>query len=157
MQFHPSYQSVGASSLPLDMGYVFLVRSNILLSMVVQQEVAILEFSQEEMSACPSTPPSCFPPGNLILEASGIWLQHLHRTRETDSWRAQTKPCAHQQPGERNSVLTGDWARLACKCPGVSGGDVGRQRPAAGSGHWIQQCLHTSFWRRFPLSSLPLP
>ena len=35
----------------------FLVGSNIPLSMVVQQRVAILEFSQEEMSACPSTPP----------------------------------------------------------------------------------------------------
>ena len=32
--------------------------------------------------------------------------------------------------------------RLACECPGVSGGGVGRQWPAAGSGHWMQQCLH---------------
>ena len=36
----------------------FLVGSNILLSMVVLQRVVILEFSQEKMSACPSTPPS---------------------------------------------------------------------------------------------------
>ena len=28
--------------------------------------------------------------------------------------------------------------RLAWGCPGVSGGGVGRQWPAAGSGHWIQ-------------------
>ena len=50
----------------------FFVRSNILLSLGVQQEDSIMEVSQEEMSTCPSTPPSCFPPGNLILEASGI-------------------------------------------------------------------------------------
>ena len=43
--------------MPLDVGYLFLVGSNILLSMVVQQRVVILEFSQEKMSACPSTPP----------------------------------------------------------------------------------------------------
>ena len=26
---------------------------------------------------------------------------------ETDSWRAQAKPCAQQEPGERSSVHTG--------------------------------------------------
>ena len=52
--FCPSYCLAGASPLPLDMGYLFLVGSNILLSMVVQQRVVILEFSQEKMSACPS-------------------------------------------------------------------------------------------------------
>ena len=40
--------------------YFFLVGSNILLLMVVQQWVVILEFLQEKMSTCPSTPPSCF-------------------------------------------------------------------------------------------------
>ena len=39
--------------------FFFLVRSIILLLMVVQQRVVILEFSQEKMSACPSTLPSC--------------------------------------------------------------------------------------------------
>ena len=46
----------GASSLPLDMGYLFKVGSNVLLSMVVQQQVGILEFLQEKMSTHPSTP-----------------------------------------------------------------------------------------------------
>ena len=41
------------------MGYLFLVGSNILLSMVVQWLVAVLEFSQEKISECPSTPPCC--------------------------------------------------------------------------------------------------
>ena len=36
----------------------FLEGSNIPLSTVVQQGVVILEFLQEKMSACPSTPPS---------------------------------------------------------------------------------------------------
>ena len=42
-------------------------------------------------------------PENLTLEASGILLQNLHGTGETDSWRAQTKPCVHEDPEERNS------------------------------------------------------
>ena len=41
------------------MGYHFLIGSNILPFMVVQQQVAVLEFSQEKMSACHSTLPSC--------------------------------------------------------------------------------------------------
>ena len=43
------------------------------------------------------------PPVNLTLKASGIWLQNFHRTGERDSWRAQTKPCVHQGPGESSS------------------------------------------------------
>ena len=37
-------------------GYLFLVGSNILLLMVIQQRVVILEFSQEKISACPTLP-----------------------------------------------------------------------------------------------------
>ena len=44
MQFCPSYHLAGAFPLPLDVGYLFLVWSNILLSMVVQQQVEILVF-----------------------------------------------------------------------------------------------------------------
>ena len=45
----------------LNFGYIFMVRSNILLLMVVQQWVAVLEFSQEKMSTRPCTLTSCFP------------------------------------------------------------------------------------------------
>ena len=42
-----------------------------------------------------------------LLEEVAIYTpqnhQNLHRTGETDSWRAQTKPCAHQDPGGRSS------------------------------------------------------
>ena len=42
-------------------GVSFLVRPNILLSTVVQQQVVIFEFLQENMSTHPSTAPSCSP------------------------------------------------------------------------------------------------
>ena len=45
MQFRPSYHLSGASPLSLDVGYLFLVGSNILLSTVAQQRVVILDFS----------------------------------------------------------------------------------------------------------------
>ena len=47
-----------ASPLPLDVEYLFLLWSNILLLMVDQQQIVILKFLQEKMSACPSTLPS---------------------------------------------------------------------------------------------------
>ena len=36
------------------------------------------------------------------------------------SWRAKTKSCANQEPGERSSDPTRDWPRLACEHPGTS-------------------------------------
>ena len=44
-------------SFVLGLGYLILVWSNILLSMVVQHWVSVLEFSQEKRSTCPSTLP----------------------------------------------------------------------------------------------------
>ena len=58
MQFHPSYHLAGASPLPLDVGYLFLGGIQHFLLMAVQQQVVILEFSQEKMTTRPSTPPS---------------------------------------------------------------------------------------------------
>ena len=55
----PLLPSVRASPLSLDRGYYFLVGSNILLWMVIQQLVVVLEFSQEKVSTHPSTLPSC--------------------------------------------------------------------------------------------------
>ena len=56
----------------LDMGYLFLVGSSILLSLVVQQLVVILVFSQKEMSARHSTLPSWIrsSPKTVILSES---------------------------------------------------------------------------------------
>ena len=53
----PLLYLIAASPLPLHVWYLFLVGSNILLSMVVQQRVAILVFSWEKMRECPSTLP----------------------------------------------------------------------------------------------------
>ena len=47
-------------------GVSFLVSSSVFLSMIVQQLVVILVFSQEGVRACPSTPPSLF---QSVLEA----------------------------------------------------------------------------------------
>ena len=78
-------------------------------------------------------------PGNLTLEASGIWLQNFHKTGETDSWRAQIKPCVHREPGERSSVPTRDWARLACElCRGL----------------WQKCGLSGLLWCHYPYHSL---
>ena len=57
MQFRSSYNLTGASPLPLDVGYYFLVCS-ILSSMVIQQLVAILVFSLKKVSTHPSALPS---------------------------------------------------------------------------------------------------
>ena len=55
----PLLPSSWGSSFALVCGVsFFLVGSNILLSMVVQQQVVISEFLQEKMSVCPSTLPS---------------------------------------------------------------------------------------------------
>ena len=61
----PSYHLAAASSLSLDMGYLFLVGSSVFLLMVAQQLVVILLLLEEEISACPSTLPSWT--GRLIL------------------------------------------------------------------------------------------
>ena len=43
------------------------------------------------------------PPRNLTSKVNGFCLQNFHRTGEIHFWRAQTKPCVHQDPGERRS------------------------------------------------------
>ena len=52
----PLILSCWGFSFALGLGFLILVGSNILLSMVVQQRVAVLEFSQEKMSARPLLP-----------------------------------------------------------------------------------------------------
>ena len=56
--FTPSYHILGHLLCPWMLGN-FMVGSNSLLSMVLQQWVTILELSQEKMSTCPSAPRSC--------------------------------------------------------------------------------------------------
>ena len=47
-----------SSPVSLDVQYLILMGSNIFLSIIVQELVAILVFSQEKMSGCPSSIPS---------------------------------------------------------------------------------------------------
>ena len=54
--FAPPTILLGLLLCPWMWGIFFLVESNILLLMVVQQRAVILEFSQEKTSTCPSTP-----------------------------------------------------------------------------------------------------
>ena len=53
-----------------------------------------------------------------------IELPELTQDWKIDSWRAQKIPCMHEDLGARGSdpQVTD---RLACECPGVSGGSMG--------------------------------
>ena len=78
--------------------------------------------------------------------ATGLGKKRLH------SFKVQTKPCAHQDPGKRNSSPTGDWARPTCECLRVSFWGTGQQRPAMGKGALVAEVLgdesqSKSFWR----------
>ena len=64
MWFCPFCHLVGASPLLLDVRYLFLVGSNILQPMVVQQGVAVSEFSQKMSIYC-SNPPSWIDPWSI--------------------------------------------------------------------------------------------
>ena len=63
-----------------------------------------------------------------------------------------------QDPGERSSDPIRDQARLACECPGVSGGGVGQEWPDSGLGALTTTVLGATspFWRRLVLLPLPL-
>ena len=61
MLFCPSYHLVGASPLPLDAEYLFLVGSTIFLLIVNQWLVAVLVFLQEKMSTCLSLHSTVLP------------------------------------------------------------------------------------------------
>ena len=73
--------------------FFFLVKSNILLSMIVQQWVAILEFSQEKTSAHPSTLPSLKflrrVQVQLFWKTVGYLLQNYH------TLAMQSSNCTH--------------------------------------------------------------
>ena len=73
----PLLPSCWGFSFALGHGVSFLVGANILQLMVVQQRVVVLEFSQEKMSACPSTLPSSRDVSQLLAMAElvldGVW------------------------------------------------------------------------------------
>ena len=90
-------------------------------------------------------------PGNLTVKSSGI----CYRTSTgTGTWRAQTKPCVHQNPGERSCNPTRACAGLTSERVGVSGAGTGWQWPAAGSGPLKTTVLASVLLREM---LLPLP
>ena len=58
----------GASPFPLDVGYLFLVGSNILQSMVILQQVVVLEFS-DLINDCHLN--SVEPSGRILTDTDG--------------------------------------------------------------------------------------
>ena len=80
--------------------------------------------------------------------------QNLHRTGETDSWGAQTKPVCNrtQEKGAATPQETDPDSPMSVQeslgDAWVSGGLLQDRR------HWVQ---HGTFWRGSPLSSLPPP
>ena len=77
--------------------------------------------------------------GNLISGSSAFSKSSLNIV--------QTKPCVHQDSGERSCDPTRHWPRLACECLGVYSRGVSQRWPAAESGARMQQC--GTFRRRF--------
>ena len=88
-------------------------------------------------------------PGNLTLKVNGIWLQNFHRTGGSrDFWKAQTKPCVHQDPGERSSDSPGNGARPACGCLKFSCRGLDRQCPAVGTRAPAAAVLGAACWHK---------
>ena len=75
---------------------------------------------------------NCISPGNLTLKVSRIYYRTSTELGK-QTLGGDNKTFMHQDPGDRSSDPTRDWARLAWKCPGVSRGDVNWQWPATGS------------------------
>ena len=86
LRISPAVQGMWVRSLvgafALGHGVSFLVGANILQLMVVQQRIVVLEFSQEKMSACPSTLPSSRDVSQLLAMAElvldGVWGLLMH-------------------------------------------------------------------------------
>ena len=77
-------------------------------------------------------------PRDFDLEASGIWLQNFHSSGETDSWRAQAKPCVQQGPAE--GAVTPQEIELGLPvCPGLSGKVWVNSGLLQGQEQWLQQ------------------
>ena len=91
------------------MGYHFLIGSNILPLMVVQEQVAVLEFSQEKTSACHSTLPSCSQ-----HTPDGVDLDKVENIPSTVLW------CISWKEGRKGGGIKGNSEGIATKVVGKS-------------------------------------
>ena len=103
----PSYRLAAASSLSLDLWYLFMVGSSVLLSMAVQQIVAILVLLQEERSTYLSTLPSWIGSGNKDFPFLGKldWTSYLSYRYFFVKYRKSTN-IYFLETGKRNSLMT---------------------------------------------------
>ena len=78
-----------------------------------------------------------------------------------DAWGVQTKPCVHQDPGNKAVTSTRDWVIPAFEDLNVSCRGMGQQWPAVETGALAAvdlgalACWCKSFWRKSPLPPLP--
>jgi len=64
--------------------------------------------------------------GHMIIKRPQDWGNKL--------LEGTNKTVCDQEPGKRRNVLTSDWVRHACECPGIFGGGMGWQRHSVESG-----------------------
>ena len=93
---------VQASPLPLDVGYLFLVGSNILLLIILQLLFAILEFSQEKISTYSSTLPSCENQEHWVQQSwlKTFWSRSLLPPLPLPQWGNMAQQKINQQSTE---------------------------------------------------------
>ena len=90
------------------------------------------------------------------LQRIWLWRSVRFDYRTYMDWRNRlsegtNKTSHHQDPGERGNGPTRGWPRLACECPGVSGGGVGPRWPAAG-----YRALGVAEWAQGLLKDVPI-
>ena len=90
-------------SFALGCGVSFLLGSSILLSMVVQQQVVILDFSQEKMSTCPSTLPFTI---SLLGDSVQSVVFNSLQPRESQHTRP---PCPSPTPRVHSNSCPSSW------------------------------------------------
>ena len=110
-----------------------------------------------ELSLGPRTDFPTWGSGKGIENPQRIWLWRPvgfdSRTSTglgKQNFEGTKKPYVYQDPGERSSDPTRDWARFACECPGVSRGGMCWQACCRfrGSDHkTLATCLSSASWQ----------
>ena len=162
--FTPPTILMGAFPLPLDVGYLFLVGFSILLLMIVQQWVVILEFSQEKMSSCPSTPPSWLFLASVYKIGNTLGFQ---KNPQKNIYSISSTLGRHLRGSHAIAVTT--FADCPIPFPATTTSTSTKQlmltnnnqllvaTESTGSGALSEWCMHGTFWKRLSLSSLLPP
>ena len=91
-------------------------------------------------------------PRNLTLKVSMIWLKNFYKDwGNKDSWKAQSKPCAHQNP-EKGTVIPQETELDLPRCAWDSLVEAWVYSGLPwGQGHWLQK-----FWKAWLAGISPL-